>query len=59
MPFCRVAGILMTGIPNKVAAIIDTMMKAKKVFDLRTDIRKISSAIHKRIIRKDISRTIR
>jgi hypothetical protein len=35
------------------------MIKAKKVFVLRTEIKKISSAIHKKIIRKDIGKPIR
>jgi len=49
----------MMGMPNKIAATIDTMIKAKKVFVLRTEIKKISSAIHKKIIRKDIGKPIR
>jgi hypothetical protein len=58
MPFCKVAGILIMGMPNNVPATIDTRMKAKKVFVLRTDIKKISSPIHRRIIRNDIGKSI-
>jgi len=46
------------GIPNNVADTIDTIMKAKNVFVLRTDIKKISNPIHMRIIRNDIGKSI-
>jgi hypothetical protein len=58
IPFCRIDGILIKGTPKKIAAIIDTTIKARKVFVFRTEIRKISKAIHKRIIRNDIGKSI-